>query len=105
MAALFAPSRGKAMRHVIGSSSTASLPGFLVPAWQTTTSSSQPRYFSATSGCQSKLGRTPITIPPGVKITRGEPKAEKAARDWKAVMKSTITVEGPLGMGHTAGDA
>lgn len=97
MAAMFAPSRGKALRHAIPSSPAVTLPRFLVPAWQTTTSAYQ-RQFSTTPGCQSKLGRTPIPIPPGVELILGEPKIQRGARDWKSSVKRTITVKGPLGM-------
>jgi large subunit ribosomal protein L6 len=99
---MFAPCRGKALRHAILSSPAVTLPRFLVPAWQTTTTktTAQPRQFSSTPRCHSKLGRTPISIPPGVELTMGEPKIQRGARDWKSTIKRTITVKGPLGM-HT----
>ena len=106
MATMFAPCRGKALRHAISSSPAVTLPRFLVPAWQTTTktttttTTAQPRQFSTTPRCNSKLGRTPISIPPGVELTMGEPKMQRGARDWKSSIKRTITVKGPLGM-HT----
>ncbi|KFH45956.1 54S ribosomal protein L6-like protein [Hapsidospora chrysogenum ATCC 11550] len=97
---MFAPCRGKALRHAISSSPAVTLPRFLVPAWQTTTTKTtraHPRQFSTTPRCHSKLGRTPISIPPGVELTMGEPKIQRGARDWKSSIKRTITVKGPLG--------
>lgn len=89
MASVFAPSRSKALRHAVPSTQT-SLPSFLLPAFQT-------RPFSATTPCASKLGRTPLVIPPGVEITLGDVRAVKGSRDWKPHAFRTITVKGPLG--------
>lgn len=92
MASVFAPGRSKALRHAISSSQTtsASLPSFLLPAFQS-------RPFSATSPCASKLGRTPLSIPPGVEISLSNVQAVKGSRDWKPHAYRTITVKGPLG--------
>lgn len=110
MAAMFAPSRSsQALRHAVSATQAASnLPGFLVPAWQTASRTSsnghcyqqQPlsaRQLSTTSRCQSKLGRTPITVPPGVELMMGEPREERGSRDWKPRVTKDITINGPLG--------
>ena len=100
MAAMFTPSRGKAIGTVIKASSSGpvTLPGFLVPAWQTTAA---PRataaLFSTTSKRPSKLGRTPLSIPPGVELAIGEPVARRDLTSYKKVYKKTISVKGPLG--------
>lgn len=80
------------MRHTISSSKTnpTTLPSFLLPAFQT-------RPFSATTPCASKLGRTPLVVPPGVEITASNVQAVKGSRDWKPHAFRTITVKGPLG--------
>ncbi|KAI6784224.1 54S ribosomal protein L6-like protein [Emericellopsis cladophorae] len=96
MAASFAPSRSKALGRIFAASSASSLPEFLVPAWRTI-SANQSRLFSATSRCPSKLGRTPITIPQGVTVTKGDLVAKQGSRDWKATLMSKLTVNGPLG--------
>jgi large subunit ribosomal protein L6 len=70
------------------------LPGFLVPAFQT---SSQRRQFSSTANASSKLGRTPISIPPGVEITIGDLKTKKDPTTYLQIPKRTVTVSGPLG--------
>jgi large subunit ribosomal protein L6 len=89
---MFAPCRGSALEKAIGSSpSVATLPGFLVPAFHTR------RTFSLTTGRPSKLGRTPISIPPGVDLLVGEPKIKKDATNWLQIAKRTVTVTGPLG--------
>ncbi|KAL6923465.1 hypothetical protein FSHL1_000715 [Fusarium sambucinum] len=98
MAAMFAPSRGKALGRAITASSPGpvTLPGFLVPAWQ----AAAPRttaLFSTTSKRPSKLGRTPLSIPPGVELSVGEPVAKKDLTSYKKVYKKTINIKGPLG--------
>ncbi len=55
------------------------------------------RPFSATTQRPSKLGRTPIAIPPGVEVTIGEPVIKKDATTYRQIAKRTVTVTGPLG--------
>lgn len=103
MAAMFTPSRGKAFGRAITTSSSGpvTLPGFLVPAWQATASKTATplatALFSTTSKRPSKLGRTPLSIPPGVELTVGKPFAQKDLTSYKKVYKKTINVKGPLG--------
>ncbi|KPM42567.1 Tubulin beta chain [Neonectria ditissima] len=100
MAAMFAPSRGKAIGRAIAASSAVpvTLPGFLVPAWQTATPhATSTALFSTTSKRPSKLGRTPISVPPGVELLVGEAKAKKDMTSYKKIYKKTITIKGPLG--------
>ncbi|KAF7551204.1 hypothetical protein G7046_g7773 [Stylonectria norvegica] len=92
---MFAPTRGKALGRAIAASSAVTLPGFLVPAWQTTTAAARP--FSSSAPRPSKLGRTPISIPPGVELSVGEPKAKRDMTSYKKIFKKTVTVSGPLG--------
>ncbi|KAK3401944.1 ribosomal protein L6, alpha-beta domain-containing protein [Sordaria brevicollis] len=90
---MFAPSRRRVLEAAsVSASSVVTLPGFLVPAFQQTT-----RQFSATTKCQSKLGRTPLSIPPGVEITIGEPFIKRDMTQWKQQPKRKVTVQGPLG--------
>ncbi|KAK5653332.1 hypothetical protein OQA88_9023 [Cercophora sp. LCS_1] len=94
---MFAPSRASAFSRTLNSSQplSATLPSFLVPALQ-----SRPapiRRFSATPSQPSKLGRTPISVPPGVEITIGEPVVKKDVTSYRQVAKRTVTVSGPLG--------
>ena len=93
MAAMFAPSRGRALERALGSSAATTLPSFLVPAFQTIPA----RPFSATAQRPSKLGRTPIAVPPGVEVTIGEPVIKKDATTYRQIAKRTVTVTGPLG--------
>jgi len=97
MASTFAPIRGKALGHALRGAPAVSLPGFLVPAWQRLAAQRQHK-FSTTTKRPSKLGRTPISIPPGVELTMGEPKSSRSAMSYAATVKKTITVKGPLGM-------
>ncbi|KAI0876721.1 54S ribosomal protein L6 [Hypoxylon argillaceum] len=89
---MLAPSRSKALEKAI-SGTAITLPCFLVPAFQ----ASPRRQFSKTSSASSKLGRTPISIPPGVEITIGDPRAKKDPTSYLRVAKRTVTVSGPLG--------
>ncbi|TPX13752.1 uncharacterized protein E0L32_005955 [Thyridium curvatum] len=66
------------------------LPGFLVPAFQA-------RPFSASTTRPSKLGRTPISIPPGVELTIGDLAVKKDMTTYLRIPKRTVSVEGPLG--------
>jgi large subunit ribosomal protein L6 len=69
----------------------ATLPSFLVPALHTR------RTFSSTTAKFSKLGRTPISIPPGVELLIGPSTTKKDPTTWKQMPKRTVTVTGPLG--------
>ncbi|KAI3335534.1 54S ribosomal protein L6 [Ustulina deusta] len=89
---MLAPSRSKVLEKSI-SGTAITLPSFLVPAFQ----ASPRRQFSNTTSKASKLGRIPISIPPGVEITIGEPKAKKDPTTYLRVPKRTVTVSGPLG--------
>lgn len=98
---MFAPSRVRALEKAISSSSSSSsaviLPSFLVPALHAT------RPFSASASRPSKLGRTPISVPPGVELLIGEPKVKRDATTYLKIPKRTVTVTGPLG--KDCGDA
>ncbi|KAL2174553.1 mitochondrial 54S ribosomal protein uL6m [Thermothelomyces heterothallicus CBS 202.75] len=74
-------------------SSAVTLPGFLVPAFQTPTA----RNFSATTHRPSKLGRTPLSVPPGVELQISEPYIKKNMTSYLKTYKRNITVTGPLG--------
>ncbi|KAI1816532.1 54S ribosomal protein L6 [Poronia punctata] len=89
---MLAPGRSKVLEKAV-SGAAVTLPGFLVPAFQVT----PRRQFSNTSSKPSKLGRTPISIPPGVEITVGEPFTKKDATTYLKIAKRTVTVSGPLG--------
>ncbi|KAI1434728.1 54S ribosomal protein L6 [Xylaria sp. CBS 124048] len=89
---MFSPRRTKALEKAI-SSSPIILPGFLVPAFQ----ASPRRQFSNTPSRPSKLGQTPISVPPGVELAIGEPIAKKDMTTYLRIPKRTVTVKGPLG--------
>ncbi|KAI5918020.1 ribosomal protein L6 [Camillea tinctor] len=102
-------SRGaRALERAVSSSrgGAITLPGFLVPAFQSLPSSScsplpsstKPRrQFSSTPTRASKLGRTPITIPPGVELQIGEPFIKKDPTSYLEIKKCIATITGPLG--------
>ncbi|KAH6610614.1 hypothetical protein Trco_000634 [Trichoderma cornu-damae] len=102
MAAILAPRRGKALSLALSAAaaSPSSLPSIL-PASSTIAPPSRfgsaRRQFSTTQARGSKLGRTPLSIPPGVEIVVGEPRTLRSATSYKPVVKKTITVTGPLG--------
>ncbi|KAK3384193.1 ribosomal protein L6, alpha-beta domain-containing protein [Lasiosphaeria ovina] len=92
---MLAPSRARAL----ASSAVITLPSFLVPAFQTTAASrsSPARLFSATTSRPSKLGTTPISIPPSVELAISEPRVRKDLTTWLNIARRTVTVTGPLG--------
>ncbi|TDZ24764.1 54S ribosomal protein L6 [Colletotrichum sidae] len=69
------------------------IPAFLVPALHTLSR----RQFSWTPIRPSKLGRTPLSIPPGVEMLVSEPKLKKDPTSYLKVYKRTVSVTGPLG--------
>ncbi|KAI1402786.1 ribosomal protein L6 [Hypoxylon fuscum] len=92
---MLAPSRVKVLERAVSGNATAvTLPAFLVPAFQTAV---PRRPFSNTTNRPSKLGRTPISIPPGVELAIGEPRVKKDATSYLRIPKRTVTVTGPLG--------
>ncbi|KAM0251269.1 hypothetical protein ACHAQJ_008260 [Trichoderma viride] len=103
MASILAPRRGKALSLALSTAaaSPSSLPSILLPASSTIVSPSRfasaRRQFSTTQTQQSKLGMTPLSIPPGVEVVMGEPKAFRSATSYKPIVKKKITVTGPLG--------
>ncbi|KAH8887663.1 54S ribosomal protein L6 [Thozetella sp. PMI_491] len=90
---MIAPTQGRALRKALGSPTATTLPGFLVPAFQ----SAPARHFSATTNRPSKLGRTPLSIPPGVELMIGEPWVKRDPTTYLQIPKRTVTVTGPLG--------
>ncbi|KAH6647859.1 ribosomal protein L6, alpha-beta domain-containing protein [Truncatella angustata] len=96
---MLAPSRSRLAAAALAStpSSSISLPSFLVPAFQNATPSQPRRQFSQTGPRASKLGRTPISIPPGVELVVGEPRVKRDPTTYLRIPKRTVTVTGPLG--------
>jgi len=85
--------RGRALARVIDHPPPIRLPSFLVPAFQ----SVPTRRLSASARSQSKLGRTPLSIPPGVELLIGEPTVKNDLTTYLKLPKRTVTVQGPLG--------
>ncbi|KEZ42968.1 hypothetical protein SAPIO_CDS5418 [Scedosporium apiospermum] len=55
------------------------------------------RQFSGTTALRSKLGRTPISVPPGVEVKVGEPWVKRDLTTYLKTVRKTVTIEGPLG--------
>lgn len=96
MVAPLAPARFEALRHVLGACPGATLPVLLGPAWQGL-ARRQRKPFSTTTQPRSKLGRTPIAIPPGVEIMVGDMVTTATKTSYLTTSKRTVTVKGPLG--------
>lgn len=107
---MLAPSRGRlAQAAAAGTSASlpavataATIPSFLAPALvfqapASAASRGRSRPFSQTASKSSKLGRTPISIPPGVELIIGEPILKKDPTTYLQIPKRTVTVKGPLG--------
>jgi len=81
----------------VASSSSIDIPLFLAPAFQT--SRQTKLEFSTTSQRRSKIGRSPLAIPPEVSFRVLEPPAISQATRMSRTQQSTvIEVEGPKGM-------
>ncbi len=100
-AAMLAPRTGRqALQRAVASSpspSTLTLPSFLVPAFQAQQKTTTRRPFSATTNRPSKLGRTPLSIPPGVELEIGDLFIKKDVTSYLKTYKRKIAVTGPLG--------
>ncbi|KAK4241513.1 hypothetical protein C8A03DRAFT_12256 [Achaetomium macrosporum] len=93
---MLAPRIGRqALQGVVACSapSTVTLPGFLVPAFQTLAK----RNFSATTSRPSKLGRTPLLVPRGVDIEISDLYLKKNMTSYLKTYKRNVTVKGQLG--------
>ncbi|KAH7029501.1 ribosomal protein L6, alpha-beta domain-containing protein [Microdochium trichocladiopsis] len=99
---MLAPSRGR-LAHAAAAASvpnaavTATIPSFLAPALFQQQKPAGRQQFSQTASQSSKLGRTPISIPPGVELIIGEPVVKKDPTTYLQIPKRTVTVKGPLG--------
>ncbi|KAH9907188.1 ribosomal protein L6 [Xylariomycetidae sp. FL2044] len=93
---MLAPTRVRMLERAVNSASI-TLPSFLIPAFQTATTTTPRRPFSNTCSRPSKLGRTPISIPPGVEVLVGEPIVKKDPTSYLRIAKRIVTVTGPLG--------
>ncbi|KZF21092.1 ribosomal protein L6 [Xylona heveae TC161] len=93
---MFAISRRSCLREVLSASTVSvSPPPFLLPAFQSAPSS---RSFTSSSPCMSQVGRTPISLPPGVSVTIFEPPVPKAkTRVLRTEPETKVEIEGPLG--------
>ncbi|CAK7214282.1 54S ribosomal protein L6 mitochondrial [Sporothrix curviconia] len=98
---MFAPRRGQALARAAECSAAAA--AALSSARTSTRCMALPaasqctREFSASAPQQSKLGRTPISIPPGVELTIGEPIVKKDPTTYLKIPRRTVGVQGPLG--------
>ncbi len=97
---MLAPRTGRqALQRAVASSPsplTVTLPSFLVPAFQAQQTTTR-RPFSATTNRPSKLGRTPLSIPPGVELEIGDLFIKKDVTSYVKTYKRKIAVTGPLG--------
>lgn len=73
------------------------LPAFLVPAYAFTPLQ-RATHFSSSTRCKSKIGRTPLSLPPEVTFRILEPKHVKQGNKISRSEPSrTVEIEGPLG--------
>lgn len=91
--AMLSTTRIRALERAIGSSNPISLPSFLLPAFQTTSS----RSFSATSQRESQIGKAPLSIPPEVNFTVIAPPKTKNGRQSPLSDRPMVSIEGPRG--------
>ncbi|EON68644.1 hypothetical protein W97_07902 [Coniosporium apollinis CBS 100218] len=72
----------------------ATIPAFLLPAFQQPPTS---RSFSSSQPCRSKIGKSPLSIPPNVTFTVTEAPRTKGGRISRTQGMSTAHIIGPLG--------
>lgn len=71
------------------------LPAFLVPAFAPT---QLKAHFSSTTGCRSKIGRAPLSLPPQVTFRILETPPKKQSRGLsQSEPDRSVEIEGPLG--------
>ena len=94
---MLAPGRGRLVLEK--TAALVNVPSFLLPAFQSTAICARgpSRQFSSTPGRPSKLGRTPISVPPGVEILVGDPIIKNDPTTYLRIPKRILTVQGPLG--------
>ncbi|CAK7270253.1 54S ribosomal protein L6 mitochondrial [Sporothrix epigloea] len=92
---MLAPRQGQALARALDCSTLAAA---AVSARTWTAATRQcVRAFSASATQRSKLGRTPISIPPGVELHIGEPIVKKDPTTYLKIPRRTVAVQGPLG--------
>lgn len=94
---MFASSRGQVLARTAAKTTTATSTLAAPSPLQHALKQQCARAFSASAVHNSKLGRTPLTIPPGVELTIGEPIVKKDPTTYLKIPRRKVTVAGPLG--------
>ncbi|RDW75057.1 putative 60S ribosomal protein L6 [Coleophoma cylindrospora] len=93
---MFSTVRVRGLEKAIASTSSISIPSFLLPAFPVTSS----RAFSASASQSSHIGSAPLSIPPEVNFSIVQPAPRKNGRSIVAA-RPVVEIEGPLGkMSH-----
>jgi hypothetical protein len=91
--AMLSSTRARGLERAIASSTSTSIPSFLLPAFQNVPA----RSFAATCSRESHIGKAPLSIPPEVNFIITEPQNMKNGRRETVTALPTVSVEGPLG--------
>lgn len=92
---MLSSARARGLERAIASSSSISIPSFLVPAFHV----APLRAFSATTSSQSQIGRAPLSIPPEVNFSIIQPVESRNDRALGVSPRPIASIEGPLGKG------
>ncbi|KAL3422007.1 54S ribosomal protein L6 [Phlyctema vagabunda] len=89
---MLSTTRAKGLGRAFASSSSVSIPSFLLPAFPTVAS----RSFSASATRASHIGSAPLSIPPEVNFNIVQPPPRRSGKKLIAALP-VVEVEGPLG--------
>jgi len=81
------------LERAIASSTSISIPSFLLPAFHNVPA----RTFSTSFARESHIGKAPLSIPPEVSFIVTEPQTVKNGRRRTVATLPTVSIEGPLG--------
>jgi len=90
---MLSTTRKRGLERAIASSNSASIPSFLLPAFQNVPA----RTFSTSYARESHIGKAPLSIPPEVNFVVAEPQIVKNGRRGTVSARPTVSIEGPLG--------
>ncbi|OCK75158.1 mitochondrial 54S ribosomal protein YmL16 [Lepidopterella palustris CBS 459.81] len=91
---MFTPARRRCVNSVTAASNSSYIPSFLLPSFHSSTAA---RAFTTTLPCLSKIGSTPLSIPPEVTFDVVTPKPIANGRTSRTQPPSTVHIKGPLG--------
>src|ERR1700722_6990020 len=91
---MLSTTRARGLERAIATSTSISIPTFLLPAFQNVPA----RTFSTTCARESHIGKAPLSIPPEVNFVVTEPQTVRNGRRGTVSTQPTVSIEGLLGI-------